>query len=348
MPPGPGTSTGRTQEHWVTADWTEGSAGGQDATLRLPGHPPTAGYQPGEDPTGYYGRPDQYEQAGGWYEQDSGGYQPGDDLYEHPEGGYADHEGYAPEGGPYYGPDDAYEDNYDAPYGAGEPATPVPPPPGAGGRRRGRGPWPELVIIAAVAVIAAAAILAVTTNNKSGSPGGTTGPSVPATQTSPARVTSTSTAKRTSTSSSVPSVSSTASPSSEIAFDVPGTANWDTGLVSSWLAAEAGEGITAADVNGEAPGKVRFAYTPDTATYWALAAFQPSATLQAEASTAAGQAKLAYFNNSDYAFSWQDGKTWTLLGEVASGDCPGIWVPKSVLAAWGLCGLVPPRTPPSG
>ena len=74
-------------------------------------------------------------------------------------------------------------------------------------------------------------------------------------------------------------------------------------------------------------------------TYWATAVFKPSAALLASSSTAAGQTKLAQFQNSVYVFSWKAGPVWTLLGEVSAGSCPNSWVPKNVLAVWGLCGL---------
>ena len=77
---------------------------------------------------------------------------------------------------------------------------------------------------------------------------------------------------------------------------------------------------------------------PASATYWALVAFKPSATLLEESSTAAGQEKLAEFQNTIYAFSWKAGPVWTLLGEVDTGTCPGV-VPAPVLKIWGMCGL---------
>jgi hypothetical protein len=90
-------------------------------------------------------------------------------------------------------------------------------------------------------------------------------------------------------------------------------------------------------VAGTKPGQVYYAEQPASATYWALVAFKPSATLLAESSTAAGQEKLAEFQNNIYAFSWQAGPVWTLLGEVNTGACPSV-VPSPVLKAWGMCG----------
>lgn len=264
-----------------------------------------------------------------------------------------DIDGYGPDDTPYEGGDDAYYvhdeegTEYTGVYVPGYgPGGPVGPPPRRH-RRRGRGPWPELVIITALAVIAAGVFLVLNKSPHDNTPAAS-GPSqgAPVTQPGSATSTSTPTTTKATTTTRPPSGSTTANPSTVIAFNVPVNPTWEAGLVTSWVTAEGGEGITAADVEGEVPGKVQFAYTPSDATYWALAEFQPSPTLQAEASTAAGLAKLAFFNNTEYAFSWQDGKTWTLLGEVPTGDCPGIWVPQSVLAAWSMCGLAPPRTPP--
>ena len=92
------------------------------------------------------------------------------------------------------------------------------------------------------------------------------------------------------------------------------------------------------DVAGTQPGEVYYADQPASATYWALVEFKPSATLLEESSTAAGQEKLAEFQNSVYAFSWKSGPVWTLLGEANAGSCPGV-VPAPVLKVWGMCGL---------
>jgi hypothetical protein len=123
---------------------------------------------------------------------------------------------------------------------------------------------------------------------------------------------------------------------------------WEAGIMKSWVAYQRPSGIVATDVSGFVPGQVKFAETISTQTYWAVAVFQPSATLTGQASTPTGKAALAEFQGEEYAFSWADGKTWTVLGSVPTGDCPGIWMPKPVLAALSLCGLKPPRMPPGG
>ncbi|MGA3221132.1 MAG: hypothetical protein ABSE77_19000, partial [Acidimicrobiales bacterium] len=110
-------------------------------------------------------------------------------------------------------------------------------------------------------------------------------------------------------------------------------------LVRSWLATNpGGVNLSPKDVAGTEPGQVYYAEQPASATYWALVAFKPSATLLEESSTAAGQEKLAEFQNTIYAFSWKAGPVWTLLGEVDTGTCPGV-VPAPVLKIWGMCGL---------
>ena len=100
-----------------------------------------------------------------------------------------------------------------------------------------------------------------------------------------------------------------------------------------------GYGMRPTDVDGTVSNEVYYAVQPATGTYWALAAFKPSATLKAQSSTQIGQEELAQFHDSVYAFSWQAGPVWTLLGEFSTGSCPGVWVPRAVLAAWRLCGL---------
>lgn len=220
-------------------------------------------------------------------------------------------------------------------------------PGGPGGRRPNRGPWPELVIITALAVIAAAVILAVTNYNRGGLFGSpsTTTPGRPATSSAPATttaVTRTSTS-RAATTTTLPSASTTLPPT---ALPVSPNQAWESGLLSSWLAYEKPSGIVSGDVAGLVPAQLKFAETVSTQTYWAVAVFQPSAALQARGSTAAAKALLANFQNTEYAFSWADGKTWTVLGSVPTGDCPGIWMPRTVLAALSLCHLNPPRMPP--
>lgn len=110
--------------------------------------------------------------------------------------------------------------------------------------------------------------------------------------------------------------------------------------MKSWLASNpGGYGMSAADVGGTVTNEVYYAVQPTTGTYWALAAFKPSPALSAQSSTETGQGELAEFHDSVYAFSWQAGPVWTVLGEFSTGSCPSVWVPRAVLAAWGLCGL---------
>ncbi len=233
----------------------------------------------------------------------------------------------------------------------------VAPPPGVYDRKGGprtkrqNGPWRELVIVTAVAVIVSAVILAVTTAEKSnlggldslfGSPRTTAAPPPSSLATGGA----TGGAASHSAASSGPIVISTTAPRnatptlSQRATSLPVTAGVAQSLVSSWLATNpGGYGISAADVAGTVRKEVYYAVQRATGTYWALAAFNPSAALSAQSSTPTGQAELAEFRDSVYAFSWQAGPVWTLLGEFSTGSCPDVWVPRAVLAAWGLCGL---------
>ena len=204
------------------------------------------------------------------------------------------------------------------------------------------------MIITAVAVIVSAVILAVTTAEKSnvagldglfGSPTTSGAASTPppttagvATDRSPAL--SSTTSKTGTASTTAPATLS------QGAKSLPVTAGVAQSLVTSWLASNpGGYGMSPADVAGTVPNDVYYAVQPATGTYWALAAFKPSAALMAQSSTQTGQAELAEFHDSVYAFSWQAGPVWTLLGEFSTGSCPGVWVPRAVLAAWGLCGL---------
>jgi hypothetical protein len=219
---------------------------------------------------------------------------------------------------------------------------------------RGNGPWPELVMIAAVAVIIAAVILAVTSADRSPGTGAqaglTTVPAVTAQRTpssAPAtgkssKGTSPPTTSRVTHHTTTPTTSKAAKPKAakpgakNLALR-PGVAQ---SLVKSWLATNpGGVDIRPADVAGTVVGQLYYAVQPASATYWATVVFKPSAALLASASTAAGQTKLAQFQNSVYVFSWKAGPVWTLLGEVSAGSCPDSWVPKSVLTVWGLCGL---------
>ncbi len=219
---------------------------------------------------------------------------------------------------------------------------------GGGGRRprRANGPWPELVMIAAVAVIIAAVILAVTSADRTNLANSQTSTNTTLART-PSRSTngtgpSSSSPPRSSstvpaTTTTRPSTTSTA-PANQQAKNLLVTPGVEGSLVRSWLATNpGGADLSAKDVAGTEPGQVYYAEQPASATYWALVAFKPSATLRAESSTATGRAKLTEFQNSIYAFSWQAGPVWTLLGEVNTGTCPNV-VPSPVLKVWGMCG----------
>jgi cytoskeletal protein RodZ len=203
-------------------------------------------------------------------------------------------------------------------------------------------------MITAVAVIIAAVILAVTSADRthlanSQSSSNTGAPATRATTTptsshptSSAPASSSSTVARTSTTVASSTTAPTAGQKAKNLLVTPGV---ESSLVRSWLATDpGGVGLSPKDVAGTQPGLVYYAEQPASATYWALVVFKPSATLMAESSTAAGLAKLAEFRNSTYAFSWQSGPVWTLLGEVGTGSCPGV-VPAPVLKVWGMCGL---------
>ena len=216
--------------------------------------------------------------------------------------------------------------------------------------KRDRGPWRELVIITAVAVIVSAVILAVTTAEKSnvagldsifGTPRTTAGAASPSTTAGAATDSSPALSSTTpGTGLSAAPKPGTSAPLSQQPKSLPVTAGVAQSLVKSWLASNpGGYGMSPADVAGTVPNEVYYAVQPTTGTYWALAAFKPSPALSAQSSTETGQGELAEFHDSVYAFSWQAGPVWTLLGEFSTGSCPSVWVPRAVLAAWGLCGL---------
>jgi hypothetical protein len=221
--------------------------------------------------------------------------------------------------------------------------------------RRENGPWRELVIITAVAVIVSAAILAVTTaeknniaglNNIFGSPTttprvvSTSSPTFTAGAATPHSAQLSPTSPNSVTASSVAAKNATPATLSQQAKSLPVTPGVAQSLVKSWLATNpGGYGIGPSDVAGTVPHEVYYAVQRATGTYWAVAAFKPSPALLAQSSTQTGQEELAQFHDSVYAFSWQAGPVWTLLGEFNTGNCPDVWVPRSVLASWGLCGL---------
>ena len=242
---------------------------------------------------------------------------------------------------------EAYRDDYQVPEDGGwqegpeygyTAYEPVPP-----SRRRGNGPWPELVMVTAVAVVIAAVALAVTTANRDRSstsaPPATTGSTLPAPSTTSGPTTTT---VPPTTSTSSPSAT-TAPPAGAHAVNLTASPAVKASLVKSWLASDpGGVGLVAKDVAGTVKGQVYYADQPHLGTYWALAAFQPAKRVTQEAATAAGQAELSQFQDNVYVFSSHDSSAWTVLGVVSTGACPGDWVPKTVLAIWGLCGLRPP------
>ena len=184
-------------------------------------------------------------------------------------------------------------------------------------------PWRELVIISAVAVIAAAVILAVTSARvnltSSGPPTSASSPVAsglavntgPKTST-PARFTG-STVRAPATGSPA----TTAPLLNQRAKALPVTPGVEESIIKSWVATNpGGYGIGLADVSGTVASEAYYAVQPATGTYWAIAAFKPSPALLAQSSTTTGEAELAEFKNSLYAFSWQAGPLWTLVGEV--------------------------------
>jgi hypothetical protein len=221
------------------------------------------------------------------------------------------------------------------------------------------GPWPELSMLAAVAVIIAAVALAVTSahpGEPAPGPAATTslGSAVgaPAGQGSTASAPTSTTTRAAQQSSTTlpkhptPRPATRPAPPSAENLVVPDQVR--QALVSSWLAANPGSaGLGPKDVAGITKGQLYYGYQPGPGIYWALAQFEPSARLRAEASTAAGQEALAQFRGSTYVFSWKPGTgNWTLIGQVPTGSCPG-QVPRAILAVWALCGLRPPVKAPA-
>ncbi len=252
---------------------------------------------------------------------------------------------------------------------------------GNGGRRlaKGRpsGPWPGLVMVTSVAVIVAAVALGVTSANRdaltsSSSPSvaasaggkpnvatsaggnkarpGGAGPSTAGGKTTGSTRPSGTKTSRSSTSATGPQTSASARPTRKtrarvLAKNLVISPLAKRQLVETWIATDPGGlGLTAKDVAGTVRGEVYYGYDASIATYFALAAFQPSPLVLKKASTARGQAELRAFQDTQYVFSLQTGSTWTELGIVTTGSCPGEWVPTAVLAVWGMCGLKPPAT----
>jgi hypothetical protein len=202
---------------------------------------------------------------------------------------------------------------------------------------RPAGPWPRLVMVTAVAVVAAAVALAVTAPKSSRPLAQNTGPGTTAgTVRTSAKPTSTTIAP---TSTTPRRTTTTAAHRRQLAKNLIISAATKQSLVTTWLSTNpGGQGISAKDVAGTAPGQVYYAYDVSISTYFAVAAFQPSSALLKQARTATGKAKLRQFQDYDYVFSLQTGSTWTLLGVVPKGYCPGEWVPAPVLTVWGMCG----------
>jgi hypothetical protein len=219
-----------------------------------------------------------------------------------------------------------------------------PPPPA----RRSL-PWRELVIALAVAVIGAAVALSVTNPRVHITNSGTPTSSPTLTSAITPGVATGNGAQSAISAGHTASTVRTASGSTPVtsapllnqrAKALPVTPGVEDSLIKSWVATNpGGYGLSLGDVAGTVPSEVFYAVQAGTGTYWAVAEFRPSPTLQAQSATTSGKAELSQFKNSLYAFSWQAGPLWTLLGEVGTGDCPGIWVPRSVLATWHLCGL---------
>jgi hypothetical protein len=234
--------------------------------------------------------------------------------------------------------------SYDRPTG---PLAPV-------GRQGSRGAPPSppssklplLVSVAALAVAVAAVALVLVDRNNS-SPQITAASSGQVTTSATAAPTKSS-GTPTSATSTTPSTTAAPSTTTTVPSDgqsLPPTAGVEQSLVSSFIADNpGGVGLSAADINGVVTNSVYYGKQPSTSEYWALASFQPSSTLQADASTAAGQAKMAVISHKVAVFSWQSGPLWTLLGTVAGSTCPSM-VPPAVLASWNLCGLHPSSAP---
>ncbi len=349
-------------------------AGGAD-DVPAPGTPPQAEPQqppgltwPGEDAES----PDRYPGTGLWSgdvreDADEETHYRSDDWPD-----WDEEKSYAPEDG-----DDSYLEADDGSSYADEPwhypaharPTGLYTTSNGGGRlakRRPSGPWPALVMATSGAVIVAAVALGVTSANpnaltSSSSPGVATsaggrkapvGRTVPPTsggKTAGSRPSVTK-ATRALTSATGPQTSASGRPTTTtsarvLAKNLIISPLVKRQLVETWIATDPGGlGLTAQDVAGTVRGEVYYGYDLSIATYFSLAAFQPSPLVLKKASTPRGKAELRAFQDTQYVFSLQTGSTWTELGIVTTGDCPGEWVPKAVLAVWGMCGLRPPPT----
>lgn len=232
---------------------------------------------------------------------------------------------------------------------------------------RPSGPWPGLVMVTSAAVIVAAIALGVTSANRdkltssrspavptsaAGEPASSGGPRANTAGANTTRLgrPSRTRAPRASASAPGPRTSAPARPTKTrpprvLAKNLIIPAPVKRQLVETWVATDPGGlGLTTKDVAGTVRGEVYYGYDVSIATYFAIAAFQPSPLILKRASTALGQAELREFKGTEYVFSLQTGSIWTELGMVATGECPGEWVPTAVLAVWGMCGLRPPAT----
>ena len=213
-------------------------------------------------------------------------------------------------------------------------------------------------MITAVAVIVAAVILAVTSADRTNLADSQTSSNTLVPSTTPHTTNTTAhptSSAPPSSSSTVPRPTTTARPrtttpaSAEKAKNLLVTAGVESSLVRSWLATNPGGVDLSRERRRRDPTRGgllrRAAGVGHLLGVGRVQAFAPRCWRSLRRRR--DRTKLAEFQNSIYAFSWQSGPVWTLLGEVSTGSCPGV-VPAPVLKVWGMCGLSSRRRRPAG
>jgi hypothetical protein len=120
------------------------------------------------------------------------------------------------------------------------------------------------------------------------------------------------------------------------AVNLPVPSRFGPLLRRTWArSAPGGVAMKSSDVLSTLAGSVFYAEQPAAHTWWAISQFVPSARAKSAASTAAGKALLAQFNDIG-VFEKAPGRGWAYVGSFSAGTCPGT-LPTPVLTSWGLC-----------
>jgi hypothetical protein len=105
-------------------------------------------------------------------------------------------------------------------------------------------------------------------------------------------------------------------------------------LITAWIK---GNSLDRSDVASTTPGSVYYAYQPRSATYWAMANFDPSASAQAKGKKLNGNTgdPLISFQDGPWIFTRSDGGSWQLKGDTGGEVCPSV-LPADIVAVWNL------------